>query len=46
MLNSTTDIGYNSSNELDTTALATFASGAANGEVRVDIWYDQSGNSN
>ena len=43
---STTDIGYNSSNELDTTALATFASGADNGEVRVDIWYDQSGNSN
>ena len=43
---STTDIGYNSSNELDTTALATFASGADNGEVRVDIWYDQSGNGN
>ncbi len=43
---STTDIGYNSNNELDTTALATFASGADNGEVRVDIWYDQSGNSN
>jgi len=43
---STTDIGYNSSNELDTTALATFASGADNGEVKVDIWYDQSGNGN
>ncbi len=43
---STTDIGYNSSNELDTTALATFASGADSGEVRVDIWYDQSGNGN
>jgi hypothetical protein len=43
---STTDIGYNSSNELDTAALATFASGADNGEVKVDIWYDQSGNSN
>lgn len=43
---STTDIGYNSSNELDTAALATFASGADSGEVRVDIWYDQSGNGN
>lgn len=43
---SETDIGYNSSNELDTAALATFASGADNGEVRVVIWYDQSGNSN
>jgi len=43
---SETDIGYNSSNELDTTALAAFASGADGGDVRVVTWYDQSGNSN
>ncbi len=43
---SETDIGYNSSNELDTTALAAFASGADNGDVRVVTWYDQSGNGN
>ncbi len=40
------DIKYNSSNELDTTALAAFASGADDGDVRVVTWYDQSGNSN
>ena len=40
------DIKYNSSNELDTTALAAFASGADGGDVRVVTWYDQSGNSN
>jgi hypothetical protein len=43
---SETDIGYNSSNELDTAALATFANGADNGEVKVVTWYDQSGNGN
>lgn len=35
------DIGFNSNNELDTAAIATFC-GASNG--RIAIWYDQSGN--
>lgn len=38
-----TDIGFNGSGELDTTALTTFV-GAGSGFVT--IWYDQSGNSN
>lgn len=41
--NSEIDIGFNGSNELDTTALTTFV-GSGNGKVI--IWYDQSGNAN
>jgi hypothetical protein len=41
--NTEQDIGYNSSNVLDTTALTTFV-GAGNGFITT--WYDQSGNGN
>jgi hypothetical protein len=41
--NTQTDIGFNGSNGLDTTALTTFV-GVGNGFVT--IWYDQSGNAN
>ena len=41
--NAVQDIGFDSNNELDTTALATFCAGTDGYVVR---WYDQSGNGN
>jgi hypothetical protein len=41
--NAETDIGFNGSNQLNTTALLTFC-GVSSGFI--SIWYDQSGNSN
>lgn len=40
------EIGFDSSGNLDTTSLTTFALNADNGDVFVQTWYDQSGNNN